>query len=351
VDAAKNFMDSLANAIAETGTNTNIKDTIKLDIPIESIYVDADGNIVVVNTNPDGSISETVLTPNGELNNTVVQDADGNVYVVDEQGKFNTEPYAYEITNRGDDMPLTREEAEEKLADLVVKLKNIIKEKYGNKNDEFPKYAYDNLGNFPQVNYDYNYTIIMANGLYDNGTITITPLGIRQENENDIISTLYHEYMHYLNDIKSIFPYRKDLNGNIFQIKDECYEQRMETDKNFYERVSELYCLANPLEDIPISFEDFTKELLDILDIFAEREKMTKEIRCFSYTYMPSNYFRDEINAYMETEKAHHNGLFNTSERKLNEDKKTKAFYELKLEQSIKYENNNNYNTIGYENK
>jgi hypothetical protein len=324
---------------------------LKLDVPIESIYIDADGNIVIVNANPDGTVTETGLTPDGDVNNTVAQDEDGDIYEVDEQEKFDKETYAHEITNQGDGVPLTREEAEEKLADLVVKLKNIIKEKYENNNDEFPKYAYDNVDNFPQVNYDYNYTIIMANGLYNNGTITITPLGIGQENEDDIKTTLYHEYMHYLNDIKSVFPYRKDLNGSIFQIKNECYEQRMETDKNFYERISELYCFANPLEDVPINFEDFTKELLDILDVFAEEKKMTKEIRCFPYTYMPSNYFRDEINAYMETEKAYHKGLFNTSEKKLNEDKKTKAFYEIKLEQSIKYENNNNYNVTGYENK
>jgi hypothetical protein len=105
------------------------------------------------------------------------------------------------------------------------------------------------------------------------------------------------------------------------------------------------------LEDIPINFEDFTKELLNILDEFAEKEKLTKEIKCIPYTYRPSNYFRDEINAYIETEKAHHYGLFNTSEKKLNKDKKIKTFYEIKMEQSIKYESNNNYNTTGYENK
>ncbi|MDR0604846.1 MAG: hypothetical protein LBG80_11135, partial [Bacteroidales bacterium] len=54
------------------------------------------GNIVVVSTNPDGSITETVLTPNGALNNTVVQDVAGNVYVVNSGGTVT------EVENTGE---------------------------------------------------------------------------------------------------------------------------------------------------------------------------------------------------------------------------------------------------------
>jgi hypothetical protein len=36
--------------------------------------------------NPDGSITETVLEPDGDINNMVIQDADGNVYVVNPDG-------------------------------------------------------------------------------------------------------------------------------------------------------------------------------------------------------------------------------------------------------------------------
>jgi hypothetical protein len=82
VDAAKNFVDSLADAIAEVIT----KDTLKLDTPIENIYVNDNGDVVIVNINPDGSITETTLQSDDDINSTVVQDKDGNVYVVNPDG-------------------------------------------------------------------------------------------------------------------------------------------------------------------------------------------------------------------------------------------------------------------------
>jgi hypothetical protein len=85
-DAAKEYMDNLADAIAEVGTNTNIKDTLKLDVPLEGVYSDGE-HIILVTVNPDGSLTETPLQVGGELDRTLIQGSDGEEYVVTSDGQ------------------------------------------------------------------------------------------------------------------------------------------------------------------------------------------------------------------------------------------------------------------------
>jgi hypothetical protein len=269
----------------------------------------------------------------------------------DEDGYVSPEQkgYAYEVTDpNGNNPPPTKEEAEAKLVDLLTKLKSKIKEFFANSNKQFPKFAYENVDKFPQVIYG---DILMANGGYANRVITITPLGISKDNEGDIISTIYHEYMHYLNDINGFLPYRRDSDGSPFQLKIECFKERYESDKEFYDRILDYYAFANWSIDLPMDYEDCTKELLASLDEFAKNKGYTREKSCFEYIYRPSNFYRDEINAYTETEYALNMGLFDISIEKLNRDKENKSYYSMRLENAIKYEQDNNYNASGYENK
>jgi hypothetical protein len=65
----------------------NIDNTLQLDVPIKGIYTDRDGRLVLVTENPDGSLTETPLRVDGELNRTLIQDPEGNEYVVTSDGQ------------------------------------------------------------------------------------------------------------------------------------------------------------------------------------------------------------------------------------------------------------------------
>jgi hypothetical protein len=80
VGKAKAYLNELVDAVAGLTTHTNIKDTITIHTPISDIYTNAKGQAVVVH--PDGT--ETVLST--DLNRTLVQDSDGNQYVVTSDG-------------------------------------------------------------------------------------------------------------------------------------------------------------------------------------------------------------------------------------------------------------------------
>ena len=85
VDAAKDYLDDLTKTISEGLTNTEVKDSVKVDVPIDDIYVDDDGNVVVVTVDENGNEKETIL--DGNYNATLIQDEEGNEYVVTGNGK------------------------------------------------------------------------------------------------------------------------------------------------------------------------------------------------------------------------------------------------------------------------
>jgi hypothetical protein len=84
VDAAKAYIDSLANAVSELTTNKNIKDTVKITQPINDIYTDKNGQVIIVTINSDGSTTETPLT--GNYDRTLIQGPNGEEYVVTSDG-------------------------------------------------------------------------------------------------------------------------------------------------------------------------------------------------------------------------------------------------------------------------
>jgi hypothetical protein len=355
VDAAKNFMDSLANAIAETGTNTNIKDTLKLDIPIESIYVNADGNIVVVNTNPDGSISETVLTPNGELKNTVVQDKDGNTYTIEEPGGLS-QTINELLPDMNNDQPIDTAAASQKVKDLIIVLQQRIKEHLNNSTEKYPKLAYENesvLSSITQFD-----PTLGGGGAYKNGKLYVGTRNFKENSaDEDMLATLYHEYMHYLN-WQFGDRYRMDdlEKGVVYQKRIECFEERMKTEDEFLNDAyySFIYSKmgtpnAATYLNYPVSYKELDDAQKAEVDIYIKEEKLEPQIECIPYDYLPSNYHKDEINAHTETLNAHKETVFTMSDEKIEIYNKEINRYTNSYNKARMYEINNNINNDGYE--
>jgi hypothetical protein len=78
VEEIKEKVDKLADAVATLTTSTSIRDTLKLKQPIDDIYVDAEGKVVV-----NGEPLEEDFD-----RNTLIQDADGKEYVATSDGNI-----------------------------------------------------------------------------------------------------------------------------------------------------------------------------------------------------------------------------------------------------------------------
>ena len=70
-------------AVSKTLTNTNIKDTLRLTVPINDIYVNEHGKVVVASIGAKGKVTETEVSGN----RTLVQGTNGEEYVVLSNGK------------------------------------------------------------------------------------------------------------------------------------------------------------------------------------------------------------------------------------------------------------------------
>ncbi|MDR2628151.1 MAG: hypothetical protein LBC40_08985, partial [Dysgonamonadaceae bacterium] len=75
VDGITENLNETADALATLTTNTNIRDTVTINTPINDIYTNPNGQVTVVN----GDGTETVLT--NHFNRTLIQDPAGNEYV------------------------------------------------------------------------------------------------------------------------------------------------------------------------------------------------------------------------------------------------------------------------------
>jgi uncharacterized membrane protein len=73
------------------------------------------------------------------------------------------------------------------------------------------------------------------------------------------------------------------------------------------------------------------------------------EVVCFPYQYSPSNYYKDEINAHMETLNANSNEVFKMSNEKTDVYHNEINRYTSLYNKAKEYEMNNNINSDGYE--
>ncbi|GHT23311.1 hypothetical protein AGMMS4957_14690 [Bacteroidia bacterium] len=123
IDAAKDYIknlttavDNVTNAVADVAakltTNTQVKDSVKINAPLKGAYINEDKQLVVVKEKPDGTLEETVQ-PTGKMAGTLVQGSDGEEYVVTSDGKMMGEK---EFNETGGNSRLMNEHNKEKEA-------------------------------------------------------------------------------------------------------------------------------------------------------------------------------------------------------------------------------------------
>jgi hypothetical protein len=86
VDEITDYIDNLTDALDELTTGKTIRDTLKYNGAIESIYGRGD-SIFIVTRNDDGTLSETLLQPDHKLNGTLIVGENGEEVVVTGSGK------------------------------------------------------------------------------------------------------------------------------------------------------------------------------------------------------------------------------------------------------------------------
>jgi hypothetical protein len=315
--------------------------------------------------NPDGSITETVLEPDGDINNMVIQDADGNVYVVNPDGTVtgaentggNSSENVAEMKMTGsNDEPVDTVKAAQKVKELVTVLQERIIDYLKNSTDKYQKLAFENEKVLPSIS-QFDPTL-GAGGTYKNGKLYVGTRNFKENStDEDILSTIYHEYMHYLNWRFGDRYRMADLEkGIVYSITVSCFEERLQTENEFLEDVYlQFYTdkINNPKAEIYLDYHDFYNELDNAqkkeVDNYIKEKDLKPKVKCIPYDYSPSNYFKDEINAHTGTLKTNNMGSFKMSDEKISIyyseiNRYTGLYNKAKI-----YEINNNINSDGYE--
>ncbi|WP_068473054.1 ADP-ribosyltransferase domain-containing protein [Saccharicrinis aurantiacus] len=86
VDVIEEYINNLADDVAELTTSTTVKDSITIDKPFDQIYVKGD-SVMAVTVNDDGSISEAFVSTTDNLDKTLITGSNGEQVVITGDGK------------------------------------------------------------------------------------------------------------------------------------------------------------------------------------------------------------------------------------------------------------------------
>jgi predicted SprT family Zn-dependent metalloprotease len=174
----------------------------------------------------------------------LVKDEKGNVYEIikDEEGNIRTEDRVHVYENAGDDgtQPVDTAKAAEKIKDLVAILQERIRNHLKNSSSKYPKQAFENEEVLLSITHFDPMT--GSGGQYRNGHLYVGTRNFKENSiDEDILATIYHEYMHYLN-WKYGNRYRmKNLEkGEVYQSLVECFEKRMQTQEEFLDKAYQM---------------------------------------------------------------------------------------------------------------
>ena len=163
---------------------------------------------------------------------------------------------------------------------------------------------------------------IISNAQYKNNIITLGKRFFSDEyfTNEDRLSILFHEYVHYLNDQFGIYQYKKDEDGNILQT---------ETDQ-FYEKYLSQIEFQIDMKNMKASGISENQ-----LNIYKKEAELPVYMR---FIYAPSNLSREELLCYLAEVTCNKYGLFNHS-----------SLYKSILESRIKLEKMHLYMRLKYE--
>jgi hypothetical protein len=233
---------------------------------------------------------------------------------------------------------------------VVSVLQERITLKLSDSKEQFQKWAYEHKQELTEkVVFDPSF----GGGGYYSYTKRQMVVGDDKEynqTDEDIMSTIYHEFMHYLCDVHKIYIYRKQIDkpDYTYQLIDECYEERVQTKEEFLSETYYYYNIKMPnlpdvsqridYTELPAKYTDLIPEQAVKFEQFIANENLKPEKVCISYPYEPSNYSKNEINAHEETLNAHHVKVFTMNEEKVQFYNKEIERYKDKFNQSIRYE-------------
>ena len=293
----------------------------------------------------------------------IVKDTEGNLYRLEESREdTNTLASVRVDSEKSSDNNLNYQNidtaaASKKVSDLIVILIERINEKLNHSTEKYPKWAFENRNQLKEIT-QFNPNADGA-GQHINGRIDVGPTNfIKNSSDDDFLSTIYHEFLHYLNWRFKDLPYRMEdvEKGIIYGKLIPCFEERMQSTNEFLERayISFITEKINGSDiDIYWDYPDFYNELDSVqkkeIDIYIENNNLKPETTCFPYIYIPSNRSKHEIEVHTETLNANDRGVFRMSDEKINFYHREIIRYTDEYNKAKEYEIKNNINPDGYE--
>jgi hypothetical protein len=234
----------------------------------------------------------------------------------------STEEVMYADENNG--QAVDTAVANQKVKDLIGILQQRIKEHLNNSTEKYPKLAYENESVLSSITeFDPN---VGGGGQYRNGRLYIGTRNFKENSiDEDILATIYHEYMHYLNwQFGDQYRMENLIIGRVYSINLPCFEEKMQDEGEFLEYAYQLFFqtkMKYPDKEVYLDYPDFYEELNSTqkkeVDSYIQENNLEPEIKCFPFHYSPSNYFKDEINAHTETLNVNNKGMLKMSNEKM----------------------------------
>lgn len=220
-------------------------------------------------------------------------------------------------SSTGIDSDLTEAEKITLTASLAANLNAKIQSIYGTSSQPMPGVIYDKTkgGYASFIN-----GVIYTNDSFFNLLTT----------EGDRMSTLMHEYTHYKNKVLGINNPIKNDNGQITNIETGVVPERTEAE---YSAEYNVRFLRNKA-----LYPDYSDSSLNLqTDLDMQRK----------YTYVCSNYYKDEVAARKAELQGEKDGLYVLSDNYREIQSTTTAFFELLVDRALKYESLNNLKPNG----
>jgi hypothetical protein len=364
VDAITDAIDDLTNGDGGNENNSGTEDTVQLSFNLpddpQITYNDSTGAITLTDENGN---EQTIELPKDENGNTefpvTIVDGGGDTYIVtkDDNGSVsvtkNNPPTINENGGQNNNNIIDTVRAKEKVKELIPILQERIRNNLSSESEQFLQYAYNDVEQLTVIA-SFNPTV-SGGGRYVNGQLFVGTLGfIDGSTDEDIIVTVFHEYLHYISHKYSIFEYRmeNEKRGIIYSEIDVCFEKKQETEEEFLQRMCESFIYSNlpRTSYYPGYYYELTEEQRkEVLEYIKLHKQVPDTNRCFKFQYKPSNYFKDELNAHTLTLSVNEK-LFQMSQQKQTIYRSEIDLYNELYEKALKFESINNYNSMGYEN-
>jgi hypothetical protein len=186
-------------------------------------------------------------------------------------------------------------------------------------------------------------------GWYANNNIYVVYTGV--EPIGDVKTTITHEFLHHINYLIKITPYRylNELKRDVFTLADNCYYYREPTIQEIYNNFFTLEYIRMIMdENWNDKYDYLTDTQKKLVNDYKVKNKEKLGIQCSWGRYKPSNYWLDE--KYVREICLELDGvLFNMSEEKKQKYKENIAEIEMIIKDAEDYEKRNNFNAESYE--